>query len=274
LQPATQPQRYVLDNQSEYADQHHRSLAALLDPGSRRRLLDVVGGGLEGMTCLEVGAGHGSFARWLADQVGPGGRVTAIDLQPDRIPQHARLSTLRRDVTRLEPLPDGPVDVVHTRLTLQHIPQREAVLHWLVSDAVLKPGGVLLVEDWDASRTDMVLSAPSLEAKQLYDRFQNILGNQVFSGSGVDRTWARRVHGRMVAEGLLDVQTVISGESWLGGDIGGRLVAASLGQTAPLIRAAGMTDGELAEVRSLLDDPRLALASHLLYSTSGRKPSS
>jgi ubiquinone/menaquinone biosynthesis C-methylase UbiE len=272
MQAMTEPSRYVLDNRSEFADQHHKGLATLLDPGSRRRTLDLVGGSLQGLTCLEVGAGHGSFAVWLAEQVGPEGRVTALDLKPDHIPAHERLTTLQRDVTRLEPIPQGPADFVHTRLTLQHLPARESVLHWLVSDEVLKPGGILLVEDWDASRTDVVLAAPSPDAKQRYDRFQELLGTKVFSGSGTDREWARRVHGRMMAEGLTEVRTEISGESWVGGQAGGRLVAAGLGQTSPQLRAAGMTDAELTEVRTLLDDPGLVLSSHLLYSTSGRKP--
>ncbi|WP_345635827.1 class I SAM-dependent methyltransferase [Rugosimonospora acidiphila] len=268
----TQPSRYVLDNRHEYANQHHESLAALLDPGSRTRTLELLDGSLTGMNCLEVGAGHGSFAVWLADQVGPQGRVTAIDLHPDGIPTHERLTTLERDVTRFEPLPHGPVDFVHTRLMLQHVPRREDVLRWLVSDEVLKPGGVLLVEDWDASRTDMVLAAPDPQTKQLYDRFQELLGNKVFAGGGTDRTWARRVHSRMMAEGLTGVRTTVSGQSWVGGEVGGRLVAASVGQTYPLLLAAGMSESELDGVFAMLGDPALVLASHLLYSSSGTKP--
>ncbi|HEY2672110.1 MAG TPA: methyltransferase domain-containing protein [Rugosimonospora sp.] len=272
MRATTEPSRYALNNLSDYANQHHESLAALLDPGSRSRTLELLGGSLAGKTCLEVGAGHGSFALWLADQAGPQGRVTAIDLHPERIPEHDRLTTLQRDVTLFEPVPQGPADFVHTRLMLQHVPQREAVLHWLVSDEILKPGGVLLVEDWDASRTDVVMDAPSPEDGERFNRFQEFMGREVFAGRGTDRTWARRVHGRMVAEGLTDVHTIVSGQAWTGGDVGGRLVAASVRQTYPLLQAAGMTDSELEGIIALLDDPRLVLSSHLMYSTSGTKP--
>jgi 2-polyprenyl-3-methyl-5-hydroxy-6-metoxy-1,4-benzoquinol methylase len=272
MQATTEPSGYALNNLSEYADQHHKSLATLLDPGSRSRTLKLLSGSLEGKTCLEVGAGHGSFALWLADQVGPQGRVIAIDLHPDRIPQHDRLTTLQRDITLFESVPEGPVDFVHTRLTLQHIPQREAILHWLVSDEVLKPGGILLVEDWGASRTDVVMDAPSPEAGERFNRFQDFMGREAFAGRGTDRTWARRVHARMVAEGLTDVHTVVSGESWSGGGAGGRMVAASIRQTYPVLRAAGASEDELRDILALLEDPRLVLSSHLLYSTSGIKP--
>ncbi|GIH14737.1 class I SAM-dependent methyltransferase [Rugosimonospora africana] len=272
MRATTENSRYALNNLGEYANQHHESLAALLDPGSRSRTLELLGGSLEGKTCLEVGAGHGSFALWLADQVGPQGQVIAIDLRPERIPQHDRLTSLQRDVTQFEPVPQGPADFVHTRLTLQHIPQREAVLHWLVSDEVLKPGGVLLVEDWDASRTDVVMDAPTPEDRDRFNRFQDFMGREVFAGRGTDRTWARRVHGRMVAEGLTDVHTVMSGQSWIGGGAGGRMVAASVWQTYSVLLAAGASEDELQGIIALLDDPRLVLSSHLLYSTGGTKP--
>ena len=42
-----------------------------------------------GARCLEIGAGSGSIARWLADQVGPAGRVVATDLDV-RWLRHAR----------------------------------------------------------------------------------------------------------------------------------------------------------------------------------------
>src|SRR5690348_11786417 len=58
-----------------------RRLAALTeiaDPITTRRLTDLGIG--PGWCCLEVGAGDGSVARWLAGRVGPEGRVVATDL--------------------------------------------------------------------------------------------------------------------------------------------------------------------------------------------------
>src|SRR6516225_10598200 len=51
-------------------------LEQLFDPGSRDWRQRVQ----PGWRCLEVGAGRGSMAAWLADRVGPKGRVVATDV--------------------------------------------------------------------------------------------------------------------------------------------------------------------------------------------------
>src|SRR6187399_1249805 len=55
-------------------------LERISDPVTRGRLEKL--GVARGWRCLEVGAGRGSIARWLADRVGPEGRVVATDLDP------------------------------------------------------------------------------------------------------------------------------------------------------------------------------------------------
>jgi tRNA A58 N-methylase Trm61 len=66
------------------ADARDRLRAAeeLLDDGTTR-LLARLGVGA-GWRCLEVGAGGGSIARWLANAVGPDGKVIATDVEVDR----------------------------------------------------------------------------------------------------------------------------------------------------------------------------------------------
>src|SRR5262249_29169579 len=54
-------------------------LEQIFDPLSRRRRELVQ----PGWRCLEVGAGRGSMAVWLAGQVGPSGQVVATDLDVD-----------------------------------------------------------------------------------------------------------------------------------------------------------------------------------------------
>jgi 2-polyprenyl-3-methyl-5-hydroxy-6-metoxy-1,4-benzoquinol methylase len=269
---AARKYEYVLDNKGPYAKGHHSTLTELLDPVSRPRTLELFGGDLAGLSCLDVGAGGGAYAIWLTEQVGPTGSVTAVDLNPDQIPEHAGLTVYARDLRKHEAIPGAPFDFVHARLTLGHIPERQDILHWLLSDEILRPGGVALIEDWDSSRTDIVLSAPRPEAKALYDRFQLIMGEKVFSGSGTDRSWGRHIHGRMVAEGMVDVFTTINSESWRGGTAGTLLVLSSLNQTRAKFLEHGLTEAEIQEVDRLLHDPEMVLAGHLLYSNSCRKP--
>lgn len=57
-----------------------RLLEVCRDPGTIGRL-DRLGVSC-GWRCLEVGAGHGSIARWLAERVGPTGSVLAADIDP------------------------------------------------------------------------------------------------------------------------------------------------------------------------------------------------
>lgn len=101
-----------------------------------------------GDRCLEIGAGGGSIARWMADRVGPTGRALAIDLDT-RWFQHdgsAQLEVLQLDVVT-GAIPEGPWDLIHERLVLQHVPARLDVLDRLI--AQLAPGGWLVVEDFD-----------------------------------------------------------------------------------------------------------------------------
>src|SRR3954454_9362638 len=76
-----------------------------------------------GARCLEVGAGGGSIARWLASRVGPHGQVVAFNLYTrcfhhDGCPQRE----FRQLDLSAETLPAGPCDLIHERLALQHIP--------------------------------------------------------------------------------------------------------------------------------------------------------
>jgi ubiquinone/menaquinone biosynthesis C-methylase UbiE len=71
---------YVYDQ--GWADERARltALGQIYDEGTLRLLEDV--SVAAGWHCLEVGAGEGSVARWLAERVGPSGDVLAIDLDP------------------------------------------------------------------------------------------------------------------------------------------------------------------------------------------------
>ncbi|MBV8197798.1 MAG: methyltransferase domain-containing protein [Candidatus Eremiobacteraeota bacterium] len=100
-----------------------------------------------GWRCLEVGAGGGSIARWLAERVAPSGSVQAVDLDTRLLEplQVAGLTVRRLDVCQDE-LPSD-CDLVHARLLLEHLPEREAAFGRMVR--ALRPGGWLVVTDSD-----------------------------------------------------------------------------------------------------------------------------
>lgn len=258
------PKPYPMDNDNPHSVVQHASLAALLDRVTTARIAGLRD--LNGARCLEIGAGGGSIAIWLAERVGPTGSVVATDIKPHHIPVHPNLTVLRHDLVA-EPIPEGAYDLIHARLVLGHLPQRREVLARLAQS--LAAGGVLLVEDWHSTETGKVLAAPSEYAARLYTIYQETIGAKVFTAYGTDRTWGRQIHTAMVEDGLADVDTVVSGQSWNGGSAGCQLAASNLDHMRDKLLAAGLTERQLTELRPILDDPKLTISGHLLYSTSG-----
>lgn len=265
VDPASKP--YPFDNRSEPSRAQHRGLSALLDEFTTVRISNLLD--LRGKRCLEVGAGGGSIALWLAERVGPEGSVLATDLRPEQIPSHERLTVLRHDLVN-EPVPDGPFDLIHARLVLNHLPQRREILQRLIG--ALAPGGFILDEDWDATRTDLVVAAPTPEAAELYRLYQETIGPKILTKAGTDRAWARRVHALLLEAGLTNVDTYVNARNWTGGSDGAQLVISSLYQLRQQFLDHGITERQLDELRLLLDDPRLVVNGHLLFSTSGQRP--
>jgi SAM-dependent methyltransferase len=119
-------------------------LEELFDPSTRERLDRI--GVPAGCHALEVGAGGGSIATWLARRVGPGGRVVATDVDThflDRI-REPNVEVLRHDVLA-DDFPPHSFDLVHCRALLVHVVEAERAVERMAR--WLKPGGLLLAEE-------------------------------------------------------------------------------------------------------------------------------
>jgi SAM-dependent methyltransferase len=266
MMAAPAPQGYAYDNQSVHAVEHHDALSGLLDNQTRQLIEGLVD--LPGSRCLEVAAGGGSIAVWLAEEVGPTGSVLATDLKPERIPNHPELEVRQHDITT--DAPPGQYDLVHARLLLNHLPERRTALRHMVE--ALAPGGVLLTEDfWPTMGEDLVVRAKDTATAALVGRYQQ-LHMQILASHGNDRNWSRRAILSFIDEGLEEVRIAIHGSSWRGGSPGCRLLRAGMGQLHDQVIALGMTDEELARVSEALMDPDLILYGYLTYATSGRRP--
>src|SRR3712207_3677967 len=107
-----EPSGYIFDH--KWPGERHR-LALLeqrYDPPTIRRLESI--GVTRGWSCLEVGAGGGSIARWLAQHVEDIGRVVATDLDVGFLEDAAaaNLEVWQHDIT-VDPLPSETFDLVH-----------------------------------------------------------------------------------------------------------------------------------------------------------------
>jgi SAM-dependent methyltransferase len=261
---------YPLDNDDEDAYQHHKLLATLLDKLTRDTMFALVSEqrktGLAGVRCLEIGAGGGSIARWLAGKMA---LVTATDVKPHFIPASPRLSVRTHNLNSDDPLPAGPFDLIHARLVLSHLPKRREILKRLVDRLAL--GGTLLVGDWRTANPDPVVTAPSDVDAELYRKFQKTLSEKVFAAWGTSREWAAEAFSAFREAGLEDVQTRVEASYWPGGETGCRFVGTVLRQLRVSLLDNGMTEFELEQIEALLQNPAFVVHGHPMYYTSGHR---
>ncbi|GAC1490806.1 MAG: methyltransferase domain-containing protein [Candidatus Limnocylindrales bacterium] len=142
----TQSAGYAYDNTWSRARERLRGLEDRFDAGTIRHLEAL--GVDEGWSCLEIGAGGGTIADWLCQKVGQSGRVLATDIDPRFVEMlgHPNLTTRRHHIAH-DPLAERAFDLVHARMVLSHVPQRDQALRKMA--AALKPGGWLLCEEGD-----------------------------------------------------------------------------------------------------------------------------
>ncbi|OSC37527.1 class I SAM-dependent methyltransferase [Mycobacterium decipiens] len=137
---------YVYDQAFPEERTRLAGIESLWDPGTQA-LLDELGISRAegGWHCLEVGAGGGSLLQWMT---GRGATVVAIDIDTRFIePLASDTIEVRRVDIRTDELPRGEFDLVHARLVLEHLPERRQILDRLA--AALRPGGWLVIEDYD-----------------------------------------------------------------------------------------------------------------------------
>jgi SAM-dependent methyltransferase len=168
-----------------------RVLAATFDDNTIGHL-QTLGVG-EGWRCLEIGAGEGSIARWLAREVG-GGTVVATDINTGFLTglDTGNVEILRHDIS-VDPHPGEPFDLIHARNILLHLPDRDQVLDRLVS--WLKPGGWLLVEE--------SYMAPQMATSPVMSRFYAALEAVLAARIGTDYRWPLTFPGPLRARGLV-----------------------------------------------------------------------
>jgi SAM-dependent methyltransferase len=257
---------YMLDNAAREAPARFDALSALYDR-STIEYLESCGVG-PGWNCLEIGGGGGTIAAWLAARVGPAGHVLVTDLDPRFLDgsKFSNLEVRRHDIVT-DTLPDAVFDLIHARLVLVHLPERERVLARLV--AALKPGGWIIDEEFDSVSLpcDPVLSPGEIQLKTQAALFR------VVEERGLERRWGRLLYGRMRALGLADVRAEARLSMWYGGSPGASLTRANFEQLHAVLIASGLLSEEewQLDIRRL-DDPDFVVPSPIMWTAWGRRP--
>ena len=237
-------------------------IEALWDAGTQALLAAAAA---PGARVLEAGAGGGSITAWLAEQVKPHGKVLALDLDVRFVePLASDVVEVRQGDLVADDLPEEAFDLVHARLLLEHLPQRDAVLDKLV--ASLRPGGTLVVEDYDWTAFGFE-DADEAEERSV----DGIL--QLMTIAGFDRAYGRRVVSALAARGLEDVEG--EGRSLVidGSHPGFAFFDLSFQQAAPLAVDAGlMTAEDAAVVGTRLSEGGRRLMTPTLVAAIGRAP--
>ena len=259
-------EEYLFDTGSDLGKQHVALLEHLLDEPTLRTLQGA--GVREGSRCLEIGAGGGSVARWLAERAGPSGHVIAVDLETGHLDEFPGIDIRRQDIH--DGLPDdGPYDLIHARLVLAHLPRRRELLRDLV--AALAPGGWLVLGEL-GDRPMTVLSAPTESDAALFTYMQHLSLEVVSPARGLSMTWAAEVPEQMAAAGLVDLHGLQHSETARGGAAGSLLHRNLNMQAEPMLREAGAPTAQLTRYRELLLDPSFMAWFYEFVCVRGRRP--
>lgn len=246
-----------------------QSISRTFDAVTERRLAAL--GIRTGWHCLEVGAGNGSVARTMADLAGPEGSVVATDISLTELTSdRPNLVVREHDITSSEPIPEAPYDLVHLRLVLMHVPQRQLVLERLLR--ALKPGGWLVAEDYDVQPVPKAVAVPDGRAEELHHKVTTGLA-RVTASAGLDNGWGSRAYAAFRAAGFVNVAAESYSRASTAGEPGHDLVAVYIQQLRePLLAGGHLTEEELDRFLTLTEDVGFAQFTPPLISTWGRRP--
>jgi 2-polyprenyl-3-methyl-5-hydroxy-6-metoxy-1,4-benzoquinol methylase len=264
----TEHRYFAKDSPAAFERQRLALLTQLADPITTQRLSRLGVG--PGWHCLDVGAGDGSVARWLASRVGPEGRVVATDLNTRFLTGHGLPNMeVRTHDLMADELEAGRYDLVHCRFVLMHLADPLRALQRLA--AAVQPGGWLLVEEMDAGPFGAVdLAHP--RAVGFERRMRTLLAALRTTGI-VDSYFGRRLPALVEGQGLRELGhdgVTLTGR-------GGSPLARTRQMTLQLFRArfaaAGvLTAADFDELDRALDDRSFWFVGFTSFGAWGRCP--
>lgn len=219
--------------------------------------------GLDGLNCLEVGAGAGSIAAWLAERVGSSGSVLATDIDPSHL-DGSKYNVLQHDI-QTDDLPEGKFNLVHLRHVLMHVRSPLSVLARIRDSLTI--GGYLVVEESDL-RTWAALT------DHLKAEFGKGIGKvlEVYAARGMNIAMGAMLPGILSDAGYEIMHSDSASRTVAGGSeesayqgLSTRQLAWSLAKEQPEISRS------LAEFAACFGDPNLRYRSRTTVSVCARR---
>jgi SAM-dependent methyltransferase len=252
---------YALDQDWPQERARLAAMEDLWDPGTKIAIEAL--GINRGWRCLEVGAGAGSIATWLADRVGRHGEVLATDLTTRHLDGVARsnLEVREHDIVG-DPLPEEHFDLAHARLLVEHLGSE--VLDRLI--APLRPGGWLVIEDHDWAGFATYPDSDGM--RRVIDGVAGHLAR-----SGFDAQYGRRMVHDLRWAGLDDVGAEGRARVFRGASSAAAFLRLTLNSLqSALLEHGDVAGDDLEHAYRRLDDPDAVFVTAAMIAAWGRRP--
>jgi len=246
-------------------------LHEIYSPMGQQVLVDA--GISEGMTVADFGCGPGATTRLLAALVGPSGSVTGIDLHKAQIEEAGRLSAaegftnvrfMAADACKTG-LAANQFDLAYCRFLLLHLKDPAVCLGEMWR--ILKPGGILVVEDGDLASACSVPPTPLDVFGELFSRLAPT--------RGVDYSVGNRLWHLVADAGFTITNVNVHQPSERAGSTG-LLLKWSVEEAGPAFVEAGLITSEelqrtVTEMESAARNPGVLALAPRMSLVSARK---
>lgn len=238
-----------------------------LDAPTIRRLEQL--GVKPGWRCLEVGAGVGSIAHWLAEYVGPEGKVVATDINTrflDTI--HEPNLEIRQHNILLDDLERGSYDLVHARAVLMHLADPGLAISKMA--AAVRPGGWLLLEEFDWLSFGAI--DPINDASRTFNQKMETLAKTLQRFHILDLYLGRRLRQFLEQVGSSEIGNAGVTGVTRGGDPSTHFLLMTLQMAGPPMIGAGiLTEQDVVLFQRLLTDPSFYFIDAINFGVWGKR---
>ena len=226
-----------------------------------------------GMRLADFGCGVGTALESFAEYLGPHGHLTGVDISSAQLDEARQRLTnagamdfhLVETPAESTPLKSDSYDFVYSRYLLIHLIDPILAVHEMLR--VLKPGGILFIDDGDLST---VFSSPPSAG----DEFSRIF-MELGAKRGVDYSLGRRLHTLMAGAGVNDIHVHVEHPAYLRGDEK-RIIAWSIEETKPAVVSTGLhtedeIDAIIVEMHKATDDETMLFSVPRMNRVWGKK---